>query len=120
MSGTAVFVYIDFFTPLAVMVDQAIYTGKVDLMTASRFTLVGVVSRIAESAFRKNVYDSDMISNQTKNQMIVFMLNYIVSKGFDGRKVNHAACALRGVNADLMGKWASDSLIEDKALFSLP
>ena len=52
---------------------------------------------------------------QAKKQLVVFGLNYLVSKMFD-RKVSNLGVAMRGVNSDLLGKWITDSVMTNKVI----
>ena len=110
----------DLFTGLAAVVESAMYTGKMNGSIAVRYTLVGIASRILEKLIRQNMYNVEKMSDQAKNQVIVFALNYLISVDVDGKKANNFFCALRGVNADLLGKWITDAIMEDKGLVNMP
>ena len=49
----------------------------------------------------------------------MFVLNYLYSTAFD-KKANHLKKSLQGVNADLLGQYATDTLIGDVILINLP
>ena len=111
----------DLITPLAAMLEQKLYSNRLDVMMASRYALLGIVSRMVETLIAQNG-DTFYLRNRyrnTKNELIVFGLNYLVSMAVD-RKVSRLGVAGRAVNADLLAKWVADSTFGDRVLVPFP
>ena len=111
-------IYSDIGTFMAAAMESKIYTGKMDLKSVGMYGLVGIVSRYVENFIAKQNVSERFMSNdyrEQKNQLIVFIINYLLHSG----KVNPLMHGLRGVNADLLGKWMVDAMTVDKPLFSM-
>ena len=111
-------IYSDVATFLAAGIESKIYTGKLDLKSVGMYGLVGIVSRYVEKFIASQNVNEKFMSNdyrEQKNQLIVFVINYLLANG----KVNPVMHGLRGVNADLLGKWMVDAMTTDKPLFSM-
>ena len=110
----------DVTTMLTAMLEQKLYTNRADPMLAFRFMLVGIVSRIVETILQKNI-PSDIYgpNKQYKNQVVVFVLNVLVSMMAD-KRTSHLMVGMKGVNADLLAKWVTDMVTTDSVMFSLP
>ncbi len=81
------------------------------------YGLVGIVSRYIETFIAKQNVNQTFVSNdyrEQKNQLIVFIINYLLASS----KVNPFMHGLRGVKADLLGKWMVEAMTTDSPLFS--
>ena len=111
-------IYSDVMTFVAAGLESKIYTGKLDLKSVGVYGLVGIVSRYIENFLAKQNINEKFLSNdyrEQKNQFIVFVINYLLTSS----KVNPLMHGLRGVSADLLGKWMVDAMTTDKSLFSM-
>ena len=111
-------IYSDIGTFMAAAMESKIYTGKMDLKSVGMYGLVGIVSRYVETFIATQNVSERFMSNdyrEQKNQLIVFVINYLLASS----KVNPLMHGLRGVNADLLGKWMVDAMTVDKPLFSM-
>ena len=111
-------IYSDVMTFVAAGLESKIYTGKMDLKSVGMYGLVGIVSRYIENFLAKQNVNEKFLSNdyrEQKNQFIVFVINYLLTSS----KINPFMHGLRGVNADLLGKWMVDAMTTDKPLFSM-
>ena len=109
----------DMVTMLTAMLEQKMYTNRADPMLAFRFTLVGLVSRIVEAVMQKNLPSGYGDPHQSKNQIVVFIMNVLVSMMAD-KRASHLGMGMKGVNADLLAKWITDIVMTDSVLFSFP
>ena len=109
----------DMVTMLTAMLEQKMYTNRADPMLAFRFTAVGLVSRIVETVMQRNLPSEYGKSKQYKNQIVVFIVNVLVSMMVD-RRASHLGMGMKGVNADLLAKWITDLVMDDTVLFSFP
>ncbi len=106
----------DLATGVAALMESQIYTGKLDGRAATMHCLVGIISRYVEGFIAKQNVAQSFMSNdyrQQKNQLIMFCLSYLTSSR------NSFRYALSGVNADLLGKWMTDSTFDDRVLFEM-
>ncbi len=109
----------DMVTILTAMLESKMYTNKANSMLAVRFTLVGLVSRIVETVMQKNLPSAYGDPRQSKNQIVVFIMNALVSMMVD-KRASHLGMGMKGVNADLLAKWITDIVMTDSVLFSFP
>ena len=85
----------DMVTMLTAMLEQKMYTNRADPMLAFRFTLVGLVSRIVETVMQKNLPVAYGNPRQSKNQIVVFITNFLVSMMVD-KKSSHLGMGMKG------------------------
>ena len=115
-----ILIYSDLGTVLAAAVESHIYTSKIDWKSCGIYGLVGIVSRYIEKFIAEQNSSQRFFSNdyrEQKNQLIVFVINALLRSGNTKGMVMHG---LKGVNADLLGKWLIDATFDyDKPLFQM-
>ena len=114
-----VLIYSDLATVVTAAVESHLYTNKIDWKSCGIYGLVGIVSRYIEKFIAEQNSSQKFFSNdyrQQKNQLIVFVINAMLHSGSSKGMVMHG---LKGVNADLLGKWLVDSIGDDKSVFSM-
>ena len=115
-----VLIYSDLATVVAAAVESQIYLNKIDWKSCGIYGLVGIVSRYIEKFIADQNSSQRFFSNdyrEQKNQLIVFTINALLRSGNTKGMVMHG---LKGVNADLLGKWMTDATMEyDKPLFQM-
>ena len=124
VSQRAVLTLSDLGTCFASAIEQKLYLNHVNILTCGRHTMLGMVSRMVEQLLAEQMVGSTgrFFNNDYragKNQLIVFVFNYIYSTTFD-KKTNHLTRGLQGVNADLLGQWCTDMFYGDMTLINMP
>ena len=113
----------DFMTMLAAGVEQKLYNGQFNLWACGKFGVIGILARLVEQVIYENALMANYMpadQREAKNQVIVFVFNLIYSAVME-KKSNSMWQALRGVNSDLLGQWAANSLFAtDYVIFELP